>query len=351
MATIRDVAQRAGVSTMTVSRVLNNSGYVSVDARVRVEAAVAELGYVPNTLGLSLRFKRTKTLALVVTDITNPFFTSMVRGVEDLASQHGFSTILCNTDESEAKQADYLTILLQKRVDGILLVPARSAADPVHWLQHRGVPVVILDRQAPGAAVDCVRGQSEAAGYELATLLYDLGHRDVAVLTGPASVSTAAERAAGFERAWRERGLTPQPDSILYGSFTVPSGYAMAQQVLNGHWEPTAFITGNNFIAIGAYRALRDAGLRIPDDLSLVTFDNVPDNLVLEPFLTVAAQPAYEMGQVATKLLLERLAGEGAAQPVDIELPNRIIVRRSSGRPRERSISEILTPAIVQPEV
>ena len=217
MATIRDVAQRAGVSTMTVSRVLNNSGYVSVDARTRVEAAVADLGYVPNTLGLSLRFKRTKTLALVVTDIANPFFTGMVRGVEDVASQQGFSTILCNTDESEAKQADYLTILLQKRVDGILLVPARSAAAPVRWLQQRNVPVVIIDRQAPGARVDCVRGQSEEGGHDLAAFLYDLGHRDVAVLTGPAYVSTAAERVAGFERAWRERGLVPRPGSVMYG--------------------------------------------------------------------------------------------------------------------------------------
>jgi LacI family transcriptional regulator len=349
MATIRDVAQRAGVSTMTVSRVLNNSGYVSTDARARVETAVAELGYVPNTLGLSLRFKRTKTLALVVTDITNPFFTSMARGVEDLASQHGFSTILCNTDESESKQGDYLTILLQKRVDGVLLVPARSAADPVRWLQHRGVPVVILDRQAPGAHVDCVRGQSHAGGYDLASLLYDMGHREVAALTGPADVSTAAERVAGFVRAWRERGLTPRAGAILYGSFTVPSGYIMAKEALSLSPRPTALLTGNNFIAIGAYRAVRDAGLTIPDDISLVTFDNVPDNLVLEPFLTVAAQPAYEMGQVATKVLLERLAGDGPAEPVEIELPNELIVRRSCAPP----LTPTLTPAaiVAQPEV
>jgi LacI family transcriptional regulator len=345
MATIREVAQRAGVSTMTVSRVLNNSGYVSADARARVEAAVADLGYVPNTLGLSLRFKRTKTLALVVTDITNPFFTSMARGVEDLATQHGFSTILCNTDESEAKQADYLTVLLQKRVDGILLVPARSAADPVHWLQHRNVPVVIIDRQAPGARVDCVRGQSEAGGHDLAALLMDMGHTEITVLTGPASVSTASERVAGYERACRERGITPRPGSVLYGNLTVPSGYLMAQQALNASPRPSALLTANNFIAIGAYRAIRDAGLSVPEDISLVTFDNVPDDLLLEPFLTVAAQPAYEMGQVATKVLLERLQGNEPAEPLDIQLPNNIIVRRSSAPPRE------LPLAVAQPEV
>lgn len=333
MATIRDVAQRAGVSTMTVSRVLNNSGYVSAEARTRVEAAVAELGYVPNTLGLSLRFKRTQTLALVVTDITNPFFTSMARGVEDVASQAGFSTILCNTDESERKQADYLTTLVQKRVDGILLVPARSAAAPVKWLQQRNVPVVIIDRRAPGARVDCVRGQSEAGGYALARLLYDLGHREVAILSGPADVSTAQDRVAGFLRASQECGVILRPGHLIYGSFTVASGYAMTQHVLKARPQPTALLAANNFIAIGAYRALRDAGLRVPEDVSLVGFDNLPDYIVLDPFLTVSAQPAYEMGQRAAELLLERLAGRGPAESQDIQLPNELIVRRSSGPP------------------
>jgi len=333
MATIRDVAQRAGVSTTTVSRVLNNSGYVSADARSRVDAAITELGYVPNTLGLSLRFKRTKTLAVVVTDITNPFFTSMARGCEDVASAQGFSTILCNTDESEAKQERYLTTLVQKRVDGILLVPARSAAGPVIWLQKRGVPVVLIDRQAPGARVDCVRGQSEEGGHDLAALLLDQGHRDIAMLTGPINVSTAAERVAGFTRACREHGLTPRPGRIIYGNFTLASGYAMTEQVLKAKPRPTAILTGNNFIAIGAYRALRDAGLRLPEDISLVAFDNLPDHMVLDPFLTVTAQPAYEMGKRATELLLERLAGQGPAEPQDIQLPNELIIRRSSGPP------------------
>ncbi len=335
---------------MTVSRVLNNSGYVSAEARARVESAVAELGYVPNTLGLSLRFKRTQTLALVVTDITNPFFTSMARGVEDVASQCGFSTILCNTDESETKQADYLTILLQKRVDGVLLVPARSAARPVQWLQQRNVPVVIIDRQAPGARVDCVRGQSEAGGHDLAALLYDLGHRNVAMLSGPAYVSTAAERVIGFMRASSERGISPPPGYILYGNFTVPSGYAMTQRVLKSSPQPTALLTANNFIAIGAYRALRDSGLRVPDDVSLVGFDNLPEHMLLDPFLTVAAQPAYEMGTRAAQLLLDRLQGRGPSEPQDIQLPNEIVVRRSSAPPPAHRSHNYPVPSVATPQ-
>ena len=167
MPTIRDVAKRAGVAPITVSRVINNSGYVSAKTRARVEAAVKELGYVPNRLARSLRLKRTHTLALVVTDITNPFWTTVVRGVEDAANKAGFTVILCNTDESEAKQDAYLQVLLQKQVDGILFVPASSAAEPVKRVQKQGVPIVVLDRQVPDAQVDVVRGDSEGGAYLL----------------------------------------------------------------------------------------------------------------------------------------------------------------------------------------
>src|SRR5512136_446646 len=143
MSTIREVAERAGVSTMTVSRVVNNSGYTSRETRARVEAAIAETGYVPNALARSLRFKQTKTLALVLSDITNPFFTTIARGVEDVANRHGFNVIFCNTDESEAKQAEYLNILAQKQVDGVLWVPARSTDAPINLVQRRGVPTVV----------------------------------------------------------------------------------------------------------------------------------------------------------------------------------------------------------------
>lgn len=331
MATIRDVANRAGVSTMTVSRVLNNSGYVSQDARTRVEAAVSELGYVPNTLGLSLRFKRTRTIALVLTDITNPFFTTIARGVEDAASDQGFTVILCNTDESENKQARYLTSLLQKRVDGILLVPARNAPGPVHWLHRRGTPVVLLDRQVLDASADVVRCDSANGARELTQLLIELGHRRIAVLTGPKQVSTARDRVDGYTRAHADAGLSVDPALTSYGQFTLQSGADMMQQMLQINPRPTAVFAANNFIAIGVYRALREAGLRVPEDMALVAFDDLPESQVLEPFLTVAAQPAYRMGRVATELLLTRLASDAPAPPQEILLPTELVVRRSSG--------------------
>src|SRR5512136_1135590 len=165
MSTISDVARLAGVSAMTVSRVINNSGYISPETRERVEKAILDLGYVPNALARSLRFKQTKTLALVLTDITNPFFTTIARGVEDAASEQSFSLIFCDTDESESKEAEYLNVVLQKQVDGLLLVPACYSGDSIAFLQERKVPVVVLDRRVSDAKVDTVRCDSEEGAY------------------------------------------------------------------------------------------------------------------------------------------------------------------------------------------
>jgi LacI family transcriptional regulator len=331
MSTIRDVAERAGVSTMTVSRVINRSGYISQDARVRVEAAIAELEYVPNTLANSLRFKQTKTLALILTDITNPFFTTLARGVEDVASDAGFSVIFCNTDESEIEQDEHLTVLMKKRVDGILLVPAESAAASMAFVRQRTVPVVVLDRRVPNGGMDTVRCDSEQGAYELTRLLLELGHTRIAMLSGPLGVSTAADRIAGYRRAMVETGDPLDETLILNGQFTQAGGHSMTEEAFCLNPPPTALFAGNNFIAIGAYRATREAGLRIPEDIAMVAFDDLPPALVLEPFLTVAAQPAYEMGRKATELLLARLAGQLPPECQEIVLPTELVVRRSSG--------------------
>jgi LacI family transcriptional regulator len=332
MATIRDVAKRAGVAPITVSRVVNNSGYVSEKTRARVEAAIADLEYVPNVLARSLRSRRTNTLALILSDISNPFWTTVARGVEDAASDAGFNVILCNTDESEVEQDKYLRVLLQKQVDGVLLVPARSALEPIQFVQSQDTPVVVLDRLIPNAQADTVRGDSEEGGYQLTRLLLSLGHRRIAVLSGPQGVSTAEDRVAGYQRALTEAGLDVDPALVYYGQFSLESGYTMTQQMLAVTPRPSGLFAGNNFIAIGALRALRDAGLQVPEDLALVGFDDLPADLVVDPFLTVAAQPAYEMGRQATELLLARLSGEAPEAYQEIVLPTEIIVRQSSGQ-------------------
>ena len=356
MPTIRDVAKLAGVAPITVSRVINNSGYITDKTRQRVEKAIRTLGYVPNSLARSLRSHKTRMLALVLTDITNPFWTTVARGVEDAASDAGFSVILCNTDESGVEQERYIRIILEKQVDGVLLVPAGDAEEPVCFIQSQQVPVVVLDRRVSSdLGVDSVRSDSISGALELVRLLIRLGHKRIAALTGPRDVPTAIDRVTGYRQALQEAGLTWE--QVLYGEYDLASGYRLTNeamqnegrqtygkhdlesgfkltgQVLQSSPRPTALFTANNFLAIGALRALRAANLQVPEQVALVGFDDLPESLVVDPFLTVAAQPAYEMGHKATELLLARLTGHAPESCQEIVLPTQLIVRRSSGGP------------------
>lgn len=333
MPTIRDVAKHAGVAPITVSRVINNADYVSQKTRDRVEAAVEELGYVPNMLGQSLRFKRTMTLALVLADITNPFWTTVARGVEDVAQANGYSIILCNTDESEAKQEQYLQMLLRRRIDGILLVPASSSdPNPVQLIQKQGIPVVLLDRKIANVQVDIVRADSENGAYQLTNHLLSLGHKHIAMLSGPETVSTAVDRANGYQQALTNANLSPDVSRLYWGEFTQDSGYQLAKAALSASPPPTALFAANNFIAIGALHALKELDLRVPDDIALVTVDDTPPTFLQEPFMTVIAQPARDMGQQAAQLILDRLTDTTDNSRQHIILPTQLFVRASSGQ-------------------
>jgi LacI family transcriptional regulator len=330
MPTIRDVSKLAGVAPITVSRVVNDSGYVSQKTRQRVESAIEELGYVPNMLGPSLRFKQTMTLAVVITDITNPFWTTVTRGIEDVAQANGYSTILCNTDESEEKQEQYLQMLLRRRIDGILMVPASSSPDPIRLIKRQGIPIVVVDRQIPGVDVDIVRADSESGAYQLTQYLLSLGHRQITMLAGPKSTSTAIDRVNGFCRAMNETGLNTCDTQVLWGAFTQESGYSMAKEALERTPRPTALFAANNFIAIGAMWAMREQGFRVPEDLALVAVDDIPPAFTIEPFLTVATQPAREMGHQAARLLLDIIKKGADHQCQQIVLPTELIIRTSS---------------------
>jgi len=335
MADIRDVAKRAGVAPITVSRCINNSGYCSEETRARVEVAVAELGFVPNRLASGLRSRRTETLALVLTDITNPFSTTIARGVEDITSEAGYTVIFCNTDESVSKEKMYLQMLLEKRVDGILLVPALSGLDSVALIKKQGTPIVVLDRRLPELMTDVVRCDSEGGAYELTRLLLSLGHREIAILNGPKDVSTSEDRLAGYRRALTEAGIPTNSKHEYYGAFNQESGFEMTRKVLAEAQKPTALFAANNFIAFGALKALQELELRVPEDITVVGFDDLPSALVTFPFLTVAAQPAYEMGRRAIEILLKKLDEGPSDQYQEVVLPAEIVIRQSSGKQRE----------------
>lgn len=329
MTTIRDVARRAGVAPITVSRVINDSGYVSEKTRQRVEEAIAELNYVPNALSQGLRFNKTNVIALVLSDVTNPFWTTVARGTEDASSEENYSVILCNTDEDVAKQDKYTDLLLRRQVDGFLLVPVSNTIDTIRFIQQQGVSLVVLDRQMPGVSVDTVRADSEGGAYELTRYLTELGHRDIAILSGPEDVSTSTQRVAGYQRALQHAHLEVDSELISFGSFYQDSGYERTMKLLALSRPPTAIFAGNNFIAIGMMKALYESGLRIPENMSVVGFDDLPPGLLVRPFLTVADQPAYEMGFRATKLLLERIANPGKPPHQEIVLPTRLVIRQS----------------------
>ena len=330
MPNLLDIARRAGVAPITVSRVINNSGYVSQSTRARVEAAVKELGYVPNTIARGLRSKRTHTLALIVTDITNPYFTSMARGVEDVAGAYDYTVIYCNTDESETKEEKYANMLAQRQVDGVLLVPSCGNAKTIKFFEANDINVVVLDRRISGVRSDIICSDSENGANRLVKLLIGLGHKRIAIITGPKDVSTSVDRVTGYQQALREAGLS-ENELIYYGAFNEQSGYELTNQAMTQVQKPTAIFGANNYIAMGIIKALYDLKLDVPGDVSVVGFDDLPESIFMKPFLTVARQRAYEMGQLATELLLKRISGELSQEHRELLLPIEIIVRESSG--------------------
>jgi LacI family transcriptional regulator len=310
--------------------VINGSGYVSEKTRRRVEEAIAELDYVPNVLARGLRSSHTRTLGLVVTDITNAFWTTVARGAEDLAMENGYSLFLCNTDESMQKQDQYLRALLARWVEGVIIAPASSGRESLQPLERACLPFVIVDRQVPDASADLVRGDSVGSARSLVEHLLSRGHRRIAHLGGPRGISTADERELGYRQALHAAGIDPEPGLVQRGEYKQESGYRQMQALLTRPQLPMAVFAANNVLAVGALVALREAGLRVPEDVALACFDDLPQASLIDPFLTVAAQPAYELGSVAVRLLLERL--EDPRRPLrTVTLPAQLIVRRSSG--------------------
>lgn len=331
MATLADVARRAGVSPMTVSRVIRGAGPVSDEMRARVEQAIAEVGYVPNALARSLRARRTDTIALLLSDMTNPFFTTVAQGVETAANQAGLALLLANSQESEAEEQRLIETLVQRRVDGICFVPAGDGTATIRTALENDIPIVALDRRPRSRAADIVRSDSIGGSRQLGELVTSLGHRVTAILAGPVGVSTADDRVKGF-RAAIEACPGTRPPRVFRGQLTIAEGADMARAAMALRPRPTALFAANNFLAIGVLHALDELGVRVPEDVAVVSFDDLPTAMVVFPFLTVAAQPAFEMGRRSVELLMDRIAGR-TTKAQEIVLPTELVVRRSSGPP------------------
>jgi LacI family transcriptional regulator len=325
VATINDVAAKAGVSTATVSRTLNGKSTVDPALAARVQAAAAELGYHPNGLARNLRRQETAVLALIISDVENPFFTAIARGVEDIAQTAGYSVVLCNADDNEEKERRYIDVALQERVAGVVLSPTGRATN-VDRLTRLGTPVVAVDRPLLENNGDQVLVDTRLAARDATQHLLDGGYRRVACVSGPPGVRTAEDRLAGYtDVVGEENALARRAE------FRAEGGRIAALSLLDEPEPPDALLVGNSTMAIGVLEALAARGLRSGRDVGIVSFDDAPWTTLIDPPLTVVAQPAHDVGRVAAGLLLARIA-DSTRQATTTTLQAKLIERRSSRR-------------------
>ena len=306
---IKDVARRAGVSSATVSRVLNADRGVSEERRQRVLDAIRELGYQPNRVARSLRRQSSDMIGVVVSDIENPHFTQAVRVIEDAAFAQGYRVLLCNTDETPSKQSSYLEMLASERVLGVILAPADPNDSTIAKLLDMGIPIAAFDREASDPRADAVTADNITAGRRATEHLLAQGHRFIGFVAGRPDIQTGIDRQQGYEQAMRQRGLTPH---VVTGMFRIHQAQMATGRMLEEHPEMTAIVVGNNLMTVGTLRALQAAGRRVPADISLVQIDDPFWGELVEPPLTSLAQPVRQMAQNAVDLLLQRITGERA---------------------------------------
>jgi len=331
-ATVRDVAKKAGVSAMTVSRVINGSASVHPETRRRVEHAVAELDFVPSGVARGLMSSKTGALGLIVPDIVNPFFAIVVRGAETVARRAGYRLLLCNTEGDLALERQYVEDMIAHRVEGLLIAPLsdRSKASLMQLVRRR-FPFVLIDRSIADLDCDLVQADSVAGAKKLVTHLIRIGHRRIAVIIEPDNVSTARERLLGYRASLDAAGLKFEPDLVVRTTADRAGGFAAMQQILRFKPLPTAVFAVNNMTALGAIQAIREVGLVVPKDVALVCFDDVEHLAVLSPFLTVINQPTETFGTLGSQLLLARINGEAGDHSRRIVLQSDLIVRESCG--------------------
>jgi DNA-binding LacI/PurR family transcriptional regulator len=339
MPTIKDVAQRAGVSPTTVSYVLNKSRFVSPETEARVRQAIKELNYQPDHVARSLRAKRTMTVGMLVSDIANPFYADVVRGAQDVLSDKHYSLILCNTDEAPERELSTLQVLIQKKVDGLIVVATGANVEPLREASNAGISIVLVDRQLPGNWLDTVLVDDERGAYEAVWHLLQLGHRQIGAIIGKIGISTTDNRRRGYEAALRDFGVPVDPALIQTGHSTIQGGIAAAHALLDHRPRPTAIFAANNLMTVGVFLALKERGLRCPEDLAVVGFDDMVWLSAFTPGLTTVAQPNYELGKRAAELLLDRLTGHPPESPRLVTLPPKLIVRESCGHHLHRAIA------------
>ncbi len=313
-----------------MSRVLNNNPKVDDQMRLCVLDAVRALGYQPNRAARRLRAQSSNVIGLVISDIQNPYFLSVIRGVEDAAYAQQMNLILCNSDEDPDKERMYLNVMEAERVAGLIIVPAHSnnSAD-LNLLKQAGIPIILLDRVVKNVQVDTVKVDNELGAYQAVKHLIDLGYKRIATIAGSRHLTTGRERYQGYQAALETAGLPLDENLVKTGNFKTATGYSLAMELMDTA-APDAIFVANNLMSLGALRALRERGIRVPDDVALVGFDDLPWSGELYSPLTAVSQPTYELGQEAMSMLLRRLHDPSAPFRTVVLEPH-LIVRESCG--------------------
>lgn len=332
MPTIYDVARTAGVSTSTVSHVLNGTRYVSDETKQRVQTAMEQLRYRPNSLARGLVRQETQTIALIVADNVNPFFAELARAIEDFGFAAGYNVILCNSDRNTAKELAYLDMLISKRVDGIVYTTMSTRSDQLQPLVDNNIPLVTFEREYD--QIDAILLDNVQAGHAATQHLIDLGHQRIACICGPDAKTRSHARIRGYERALLEAGIDLDPDLIQAGDWTIQSGQKCARQLFELPSSPTAIFASNDMMAIGALTFLHEQGVQVPEEVSVIGLDNIALSDYSCPPLTTVATPIADVGQRLCRLLLDRIGGRLPAEPQRITVSGEIVVRRSTARYR-----------------
>ncbi len=330
MATLRDVAKKARVSVSTVSRVINKEPLVKEKTREKVEAAIAELGYLPNRVAQRLRSinVKNKLIGLVLPDIQNPFYVDVVRGVEEAAYRQNFAVMIGNFSQDEQKEKIFLEILQSESVDGLIVAPARGRDQHILKVMENGYPVVCIDRGLVGVDVDIVKVNNEEGAFGAIEYLIRLGHTRIAHITGHPNIPTTRERTAGYEAAMAKHGVEIDPDLVRNSDSSYPSGAVLMQELLDLAEPPTAVFTANNLITLGALKTIHENELDIPGDISIVGFDDMYWSMSLNPPLTAVRQSGYDIGKRATDLLVQRIA-HPLRSTSSVVLDTELMVRQS----------------------
>jgi LacI family transcriptional regulator len=334
MATMKQVAERAGVSISTVSHVINKTRVVSDDVRQRVLGIIDEMHYIPSAVARSLKNDKTHTIGVLVPNSSNPYFAELISWIEDAAFELGYNIILCNAHGGAQKQAAYLRLLMEKRIDGLVLVASGADDEQDQLLRHEAVPIVQLERGLPGLDADLVLAGQEEGGYEATRHLIELGHRDIACVSGPADLPRTRERVGGFLRAMAEAGLAVPPECIVHEEFTSAGGHAAFTRLLARPRRPTAVFVTSDLMALGGLCAAGATGVRVPAQLSVVGYDDIAGAPYALPPLTTVAPPKRDMARLAIELLIDRIRGVHAPLR-NTALASALVVRTSTAPPPE----------------